>query len=174
MSQQNYQLKVAADALVCETSIIQGEVTIGSKTIVHPRARIIAQDGPIIIGNDCLIEENSTIINKNANGVEGESPLVIGNNNVFGVGCTFEGKSMGDNNVIEAKASVSPLTEIGSGTVIATYCQMNIKEKLPDRTCVYGDTCQVRKMAQDPLSQREQSEFLRKVLPNYHRFKQST
>lgn len=49
---------------MCETSIIQGEVTIGSKTIVHPRARIIAQDGPIIIGNDCLIEENSTIINK--------------------------------------------------------------------------------------------------------------
>jgi len=29
---------VAADALVCETSVIQGQVTIGSKTIVHPRA----------------------------------------------------------------------------------------------------------------------------------------
>lgn len=42
---------------------------------------------------------------RNANGVEGESPLVIGNNNVFGVGCTFEGKSMGDNNVIEAKGN---------------------------------------------------------------------
>ena len=36
----------------------------GSRTVVHPKARIIADAGPIIIGEGNLIEEQAEIINK--------------------------------------------------------------------------------------------------------------
>ena len=29
---------------------ISGDITIGAKTVIHPKARIIAEAGPIIIG----------------------------------------------------------------------------------------------------------------------------
>jgi len=38
--------------------------TIGSHTVIHPCAKILAETGPIVIGENNLIEENATIINK--------------------------------------------------------------------------------------------------------------
>jgi len=39
-------------------------VVLGSRTVVHPKARIIAEAGPIIIGEGNLIEEQCEIINR--------------------------------------------------------------------------------------------------------------
>lgn len=36
----------------------------GSHTVIHPCAKILAETGPIVIGENNLIEENVTIINK--------------------------------------------------------------------------------------------------------------
>ena len=36
----------------------------GSRTVIHPKARIIAEDGPIIIGESNIIEELVQIINR--------------------------------------------------------------------------------------------------------------
>lgn len=35
----------------------------GPRTVVHPKARIIAEAGPIVIGEGNLIEEQALIIN---------------------------------------------------------------------------------------------------------------
>ena len=37
---------------------------VGSHTVIHPCAKILAETGPIVIGENNLIEENVTIINK--------------------------------------------------------------------------------------------------------------
>uniref|UniRef100_A0A665XFS0 Dynactin subunit 6 n=1 Tax=Echeneis naucrates TaxID=173247 RepID=A0A665XFS0_ECHNA len=55
--------KIAAGAVVCVESEIRGDVTIGARTVVHPKARIIAEAGPIVIGEGNLIEEQALIIN---------------------------------------------------------------------------------------------------------------
>ena len=39
-------------------------VSIGSRTVIHPKARIVAEAGPIIIGENNLIEEQTQIINR--------------------------------------------------------------------------------------------------------------
>lgn len=57
-------IKVGAGAIVCEEAILQGDITIGPRTVVHPRASIIAEAGPIIIGEGNIIEEMATIINR--------------------------------------------------------------------------------------------------------------
>ena len=39
-------------------------VSLGAGTVVHPNAQIIAEAGPIIIGDNNLIEEQALIINR--------------------------------------------------------------------------------------------------------------
>ncbi|PYI11606.1 trimeric LpxA-like protein [Aspergillus sclerotiicarbonarius CBS 121057] len=50
-------------ATISETTLIQGShpISIGSGTIIHPRARIYSHEGPIIIGNGCIISEKCVI-----------------------------------------------------------------------------------------------------------------
>ena len=50
------------------------------------KAQIIAEKGPIVIGNDNLIEEG--VIIKNSN----EETLYVGNENIFEVQSQFEGE----------------------------------------------------------------------------------
>ena len=77
-------LKLSASSLVCEDRVeLTGDITIGilniyevnrllyvnfynlgARTLVHPNVKIIARAGPIIIGENNLIEEQTTIINK--------------------------------------------------------------------------------------------------------------
>ncbi|MCJ8749051.1 hypothetical protein PDJAM_G00171690 [Pangasius djambal] len=82
-------VKIAAGAVVCVESEIRGDVTIGPRTVIHPKARIIADAGPIIIGEGNLIEEQALIINSYPENImpdtEGYEPktMTIGTNNVF-------------------------------------------------------------------------------------------
>ena len=49
---------------MCSECDLQGDITIGTRTVIHPRARIIASAGPIYIGENNIIEEQVQIINK--------------------------------------------------------------------------------------------------------------
>lgn len=57
-------IKVFPGAIVCEECKLRGDITIGTGTIIHPSATIIAEAGPIIIGDYCLIEEQVKIIHR--------------------------------------------------------------------------------------------------------------
>lgn len=57
-------LQITHGAVVCVEAEIKGEVKIGTRTIVHPCAKILATGGPIVIGDANIIEELATIENK--------------------------------------------------------------------------------------------------------------
>ena len=44
-------VKISTGAVVCNESELKGDITIGARTVIHPKAKIIAESGPIIIGN---------------------------------------------------------------------------------------------------------------------------
>merc|ERR1712198_619294 len=93
-------VKVTPGAVVCLEADYLGDVTIGARTVIHPKARIIAAAGPIIIGEGNLIEEQAQIINRLPEGAEpGEEPqvMVIGNSNVFEVDSYCQASKVGDN-----------------------------------------------------------------------------
>uniref|UniRef100_A0A1A8D2V2 Dynactin subunit 6 n=1 Tax=Nothobranchius kadleci TaxID=1051664 RepID=A0A1A8D2V2_NOTKA len=170
--------KIAAGAVVCVGSEIRGDVTIGARTVVHPKARIIAEAGPIIIGERNLVEEQTLIINsfpENVPAAERAEPvtMIIGTNNVFEVGCVSRALKMGDNNVIESKADVGRNMILTSGCIISTFCQVNTCEALPENTVVYGPDCSRRVQSKKPQPQTLQLDFLMKILPNYHRLKKT-
>ncbi|XP_033017981.1 dynactin subunit 6-like [Lacerta agilis] len=116
-------VKIAPGAVVCVESESKGDVTIGPRTMIHPKARIIAEAGPIVIGEGNLIEEQAIIINGYLENIAsdtevGAKPMIIGANNVFEVGCYSQAMKIGDNNVIESKAFVGRNVILTSGCII--------------------------------------------------------
>uniref|UniRef100_A0A8K9XXP5 Dynactin subunit 6 n=1 Tax=Oncorhynchus mykiss TaxID=8022 RepID=A0A8K9XXP5_ONCMY len=171
--------KIAAGAVVCVESEIRGEVTIGARTVVHPKARIIAEAGPIVIGEGNLIEEQALIINSYPENIapdsEGVEPktMTIGINNVFEVGCMSQALKIGDNNVIESKADLGRNMILTSGCIIGACCQVNTCEVIPENTVIFGSGCQRRVQTERPQPQTLQLDFLMKILPNYHHMKKT-
>ncbi|KAM6949470.1 dynactin subunit 6-like [Aplochiton taeniatus] len=172
-------VKIAAGAVVCVESEIRGDVTIGARTVVHPKARIIAEAGPIIIGEGNLIEEQALIINSypenilpDTEGIEPKS-MSIGTNNVFEVGCVSQALEIGDNNVIESKADLGRHVTLTSGCIVGACCQVNTSEVIPENTVIYGSHCMRRVQTEKPQPQTLQLDFLMKILPNYHHMKKT-
>lgn len=78
--------------------------------MVHPRASIIAEGGPIVIGEGNIIEEMATIINRAPSESSADADFAlktqyIGNYNVFETDSTCEALRVGDNNILETKGS---------------------------------------------------------------------
>ncbi|XP_067118537.1 dynactin subunit 6 [Centruroides vittatus] len=171
-------LKIAHGVVVCKDCELHGDITIGNRTVIHPTVRIIAEAGPIIIGENNLIEEQVQIINKlpgnNDAKLGNESVMVIGNNNVFEVGCYSEALTIGDNNVLESKSKVGRHTELTSGCVIGAMCEITTREVIPENTVIYGRNCGRRIQEEKPASQSLQLDFLKKILPNYHNIRKPT
>lgn len=161
-------LKIGSNCIICEDTKIQGDVTIGNGTILHPRVSIIAESGPIIIGEHNLIEEKAIIINKSDIESSCNSSMVIGDYNVFEVGCRCESIKVGDYNIFETKSKTGRETAISNNCIIGSGCTVTNAEVLPENTAFYG-TKSVTRVSQSHQTQILQMDFLNKVLPNYHR-----
>ncbi|XP_014671321.1 PREDICTED: dynactin subunit 6-like isoform X1 [Priapulus caudatus] len=165
------RLKIARGAVVCAGTKLDGYITIGARTVIHPRALIIAEAGPIVIGEGNLIEEQSTLYNRL---MEGEDPastqrvMTIGNNNVFEVGSYCEAVRLGDNNILEAKTKVGHGVELTNGCIIGAGCCISNKEIIPENTVISGSQQMRRLQLERPAPQTLQLDFLTKILPNHH------
>lgn len=135
----------------CDDSVFIGDITISGGSIVHPRVTIIAEAGPIIIGENCLIEEYSTIINRATENADVEPPakppvLLIGANNVFEVGSTIEATKIGEKNVFECKSTVSSGVTITNNCIIGAGCHVKGEQTLPENTIIHGRSCSEREI----------------------------
>ncbi|KAJ5637868.1 hypothetical protein N7490_007747 [Penicillium lividum] len=56
-------VKADPTSTIADTAVFQGKypVTIGANTVIHPRARFYTYEGPIIIGDGCIISEKAII-----------------------------------------------------------------------------------------------------------------
>ncbi|CAI5765045.1 Hypothetical predicted protein [Podarcis lilfordi] len=167
-------VKIAAGAAVCVESEIKGDVTIGPRTVIHPKARIIAETGSIVIGEGNLIEEQAMIINDYPENITldteevGAKPMIIGTNNVFEVGCYSQAMKIGENNVTESKAFVRRNVILMSGCIIGVCCNVNTYKVIPENMVIYGADCLRRVQTERPQPQTLQLDFLMEILPNYH------
>ncbi|XP_071746643.1 dynactin subunit 6 isoform X2 [Lepeophtheirus salmonis] len=173
-SNSNGNLKLSAKAIVCCESELKGDITIGTRTIVHPKACIWAIDGPIIIGENNIIEEGAKIINENECNVENTPVMIIGSNNVFEVDSETRALKIGDSNVIEPKSFVGRNTVLSNGCIVGAGVSITTEETLLDNTVLYGSEVKRRIQGDRPALQTLQIEFLSKVLPNYHHLKKPT
>uniref|UniRef100_A0A182N9C4 Dynactin subunit 6 n=1 Tax=Anopheles dirus TaxID=7168 RepID=A0A182N9C4_9DIPT len=169
--------KIMPRSMVCEDSNLRGDITISSGCVIHPCSTIIAESGPIVLGENCIVEEYATVryrIPENHPDYgklteEGTlKPLIIGPDNVFEVGCTVEALSIGERNVFECKSYVSADVTVGSGCLIGAGCRLVGKQTLADKTILYTSECLQREAMDRQKTQMIQLDYLRKILPNYH------
>ncbi|KAI8988498.1 trimeric LpxA-like protein, partial [Mycotypha africana] len=144
-------------SVVCQETELRGEISIG--TVLHPQCRIIAENGPIYIGKNNIIEEKVTIFNRKA---LKEMQYV-------------EGTHIGNNNVIEARARIIGSSSIGNYCVIGAGCSTESNEAIGDFTVIYGAESK-RRMQSQPLPAQaalhaRHLEYLREVLPKYNHLK---
>ncbi|KAJ3166093.1 Dynactin subunit 6 [Geranomyces variabilis] len=153
-------------SIICDDSIIEGDIVVGSANVISPKCSIIVSDpgGSIVIGDGNVFEENVKIVHA------GDGEMKIGDNNMFQVGCVFEGPYIGSGSTIEAGAHVHSTASIGSNCVLGAKCTTSTA--LPDNTVVFG-TAHTRRV--QTRSNRLQAnlharhlEYLREVLPKYH------
>jgi len=161
-------LQITTGACVCVEAEIRGEVKIGTKTIVHPCARILATGGPIIIGDANIIEELVTIENVSS------EVMHIGNNNVFEVASTVMARSVGDHNVFETKCFVGDDVGVQNGCVFGAGTKITAPTAVTDNSIFFGNPLQHRIAGERPAVQALQIDFLGRILPNYHHVKNPT
>ncbi|XP_073925625.1 dynactin subunit 6-like [Castor canadensis] len=123
------------------------DLTIARRRVIHLKAQIIAQAGPIVIGEDNLIEEQALITNVYLGSITPDTedsdtkPMIAGTNNVFEVGCYSQTKKMVDNNIIESKAYVDRNVILIHGCIIGACCTLNTFEVIPENTVIYSVNC---------------------------------
>jgi dynactin 6 len=105
---------LASSLIIAEHASLTGThlITLGSNTVVHPRARFNSAHAPITVGSNCIICERSLIgfqSDAAANEVKG---AVIENGVVIEVGAVVEARTVGEGTVIEVQA------KIGKGAVL--------------------------------------------------------
>ncbi|XP_016375801.1 dynactin subunit 6-like [Sinocyclocheilus rhinocerous] len=191
-------VKIAAGAVVCVESDIRGDVTIGARTVVHPKARIIAEAGPIVIGEGNLIEEQALIINRSAlyySRCSSRDGLQLPNTNehnklnklnklkhrikslVFHSLDLKKTPEMGCKTVEKLSMKLLPAQSNLSLFPVSQALKIGdnnvIESKVTENTVIYGSECLRRVQTERPQPQTLQLDFLMKILPNYHHLKKT-
>ena len=130
--------------MVCKTSNIQGDVTIGTGTVVHPKASIIAEGGPIVVGPNNIIEEFALIKNEwlldpsepLGRQLKPRGPMIIGSHNLFEVCCEITSCRIGEFNRFEPRSRVCAGVRVGNNCALGPAAVL--ARSIPDGTAVYG------------------------------------
>ncbi|EGO03665.1 hypothetical protein SERLA73DRAFT_175229 [Serpula lacrymans var. lacrymans S7.3] len=163
---------IHSKAIVCQDVELKGDITIGSGTIVHPKATIFAIAGAIVIGSGCIIEESAIIVNRR------KEIMRIGDDNLFEIGCRVESPAIGNFNTISTRARVHHTVRIGSYCVIGAACVVvpTEEESLGDYTVFYGPASERRTWSgrgkvQEADLRHKHTEYLREMLPKFNRLR---
>lgn len=144
-------VSVHATTTVSETASFHGThpITIGSGTVIHPRARIYSFDGPVQIADGCVIGEKSTIGDNNSLSTsssthDGEQPtpipttrlsssVIVGPHAVIRSGASVRSAA-----VIDALAVVHRDATVGSHSKVSSRCEVPEKAVVEDWTVVWA------------------------------------
>ncbi|KAL0952508.1 hypothetical protein HGRIS_006771 [Hohenbuehelia grisea] len=163
---------IHSKAIVCQDVELKGDITIGSGTIVHPKATIFAIGGPIVIGTGCIVEESVIIVNRR------KEVMRIGDDNLFEIGCRVECPSIGNSNTISTRSRVHHTVRMSSHCVVGAGCLVvpTEDEILDDYTVIYGPDAQRRTWSgrgkvQEADLRRKHVEYLKEMLPKFNRLR---
>ncbi|KZP33952.1 trimeric LpxA-like protein [Athelia psychrophila] len=163
---------IHSKAVVCQDVELKGDITIGSGTIVHPKATIFAIAGAIVIGSGCIIEEGVIIVNRR------KEVMRIGDENLFEIGCRVESPTIGNSNTFSTRCRVHHTLRVSSHCVVGAGCLVvpTEDEMLDDFTVIYGPDAERRTWsgkgkAQEADLRRKHAEYLRDMLPKFNRLR---
>ncbi|KAJ5086975.1 hypothetical protein NUU61_008282 [Penicillium alfredii] len=157
-------VKADATATIADTAVFQGThpVSIGAGTVIHPRARFYAYEGPISIGDGCIISEKAAIgaaptppASKPTSGFSSPSSPTSTSDQpqlssseistrisyfvIIGPLATIHpGAHIHSSAIIETLAAIHRRAEIGAHTKIAAGCEIADGASVPEWVVVWG------------------------------------
>ncbi|KAE9373454.1 trimeric LpxA-like protein [Stipitochalara longipes BDJ] len=133
-------ISLASSLIIAEHASLTGTnlITLGSNTVVHPRARFNSAYAPITVGSNCIVCERSSIGFHSEAAADERQGVVIENSVVIEVGAVVEAKTVGEGTVIEVQAKIGKGAVLGKHCKIGPLCEINEGEVVPDFTVVYG------------------------------------
>ena len=129
--------KIASSAFVSEWAYIVGDVEIGENSGVWPGAVIRGDFGPIKIGRNSQIEDNSVL--------HSATDLEIGDNVIIGHSVVVHCLKIGSNVLIGNHATVLDLVEIGDNCVIGANSLVSTGQKIPNNSFVVGTPAEIKR-----------------------------
>jgi carbonic anhydrase/acetyltransferase-like protein (isoleucine patch superfamily) len=118
---------IDSSAFIAPNAVICGDVMIGKNARVMFGAQIIAENSPVIIGDNCIILENAVI-----RGTD-NFPVSIGNNCLIGPNAHLAGCTVEDNVFIATGASVF------HGAILQTGSEVRINGVVHLRTILLAN-----------------------------------
>lgn len=129
--------KIHDSAFVSETAYVVGEVIIGKNSGIWPGAVVRADFGPILIGENTMVEDNSV--------VHSGGSMEIGSNIIIGHGVVVHGKKIGDNTLVGNNATILDDAEIGCNCIVGAGSLVRQGMKVPDFSFVVGVPAEIKK-----------------------------
>lgn len=124
-----------------------GDIKIGKESSVWFNAVLRADEGPITIGEQCSIQDNTTI-----HLYEG-SPVVIEDGVTVGHNVILHGCHVGRRSIIGMGSTILDHVEIGEECIIGAHTLIPSGKKIPPRSMVMGSPGKVvRELAERDLS----------------------
>ena len=104
--------RVAASAYVAPTAVLSGDVEVGPDCRILFGAVLTAEDGPIRLGEGCIVMEQAVVRGRAGH------PVRLGDRVLVGPHAHVNGAEVGDEVFIATGASLFPGSRVGSGAEI--------------------------------------------------------
>jgi dynactin-6 len=124
--------KIDPTVIIANHALLTGSypITIGAHSVIHPYAKIISTNGPVTIGDGCIIWEKGV--------VGGAGPVSLGKNVVVETCAAVEGGTLGDGCCIEAFGKVGADAVLGRGCRVMTFVEVGEGEEVEEHMILYG------------------------------------
>ncbi len=127
---QGAQPRIHPTAVVAETAVISGDVTIGPDCQVLHGAVITSEGGPITLGASVIVMENALIRATTVN------PVHIGDHVLVGPMASLSGATVGDEVFLATGARVFNGARIGERSEVRINAVVHLRTTLPAGTVV--------------------------------------
>lgn len=125
--------QVAESAYLYDSAEVTGDVIIGENTVIGAGVKIIGNShGPVIIGNNVHILENSVLH------LLPDNQLIINDNVTIGPGSIVHGTSIGEGSVIESGATICDYSSLGKNTLVKSGSLVKQRDKFEDNAILEG------------------------------------
>ena len=143
---------IPASCYIAPEATIIGSVTLGERVTVMSGAVVRGDNEPIVIGDDCNIQEGCVLH------TDPGCPLTIGKGATIGHQVMLHGCTIGDGTLIGIQAVVLNNSVLGKDCLVGAGAVIIENKSFPDRSVIFGSPAKaVREVSEDNVTRMRQS-----------------
>lgn len=145
-------LSIHPSSVVADTAVLQGtyQIAIGAGSVIHPRARLYSFEGPLVIGDGCIIGEKSVIGSPPPSAGSPTSPTspssegggvatrLSSSVTIAPLATILPGAYVRSSAVIDSLATVNRNAVVGAHSKVCSGCEVAENGRIDDWTVVWG------------------------------------